>query len=176
MDTGIRAGAARVDITPPVGISMVGYYIREGVSQAIQRPLTATSLVLDAGGLRFAILACDIAFIQDPAAREIREQIAKAIGTSLDLVWMNYSHTHCGPTLPGFLWQDEDQDRLQRAYLATLTDRLVAVTVESASQMQPARIGAGSASAPIGINRREKGDDGKFYIGENPTGPQDHEV
>lgn len=176
MDTGIRAGAARVDITPPLGIGMVGYYIREGVSQAVQRPLTATSLVLDTGGLRFAILACDIAFIQDPAAREIRGQIANAIGTSVDLVWMNYSHTHCGPTLPGFLWQDEDQDRLQRAYLATLSDRLVAVTAEAASQMKPARIGAGSAPAPIGINRREKGDDGKFYIGENPTGPQDHEA
>ncbi len=176
MDTGIRAGAARVDITPPIGISMVGYYIREGISKSVQRPLTATALVLDVGDTRFAILACDIAFIQDPAAKEIRAEIAQALGTTVDLVWMNYSHTHCGPTLPGFLWQEEGQDRLQRAYLAKLTGLLVAVAREATSRMRPARLGAGAASAPIGINRREQGEDGKFYVGENPTGPVDHEV
>lgn len=176
MDIVIRGGVARLDITPPVGISMVGYYIREGVSQAVQRPLTATALVLEAAGYRFAIIACDIAFIQDPAARKIREQIAKAIDTSVDAVWMNYSHTHCGPTLPGFLWQDEDQDRLQRAYLATLTERLIEVTRQAAADTRPVRLGVGSGSAPIGINRRERGEDGKFYVGENPAGPVDHEV
>jgi len=42
----LQAGVYRVDITPPVGISMVGYYARKGVSEGIERPLTATACVL----------------------------------------------------------------------------------------------------------------------------------
>ncbi len=38
MDTGLRAGVARVDITPPVGINMVGYYIREGAPTGVEPP------------------------------------------------------------------------------------------------------------------------------------------
>ena len=57
------AGVTRVDITPPVGISMVGYYIREGVSTGIERPLTATAFVLTDGETKVVIVACDLLFI-----------------------------------------------------------------------------------------------------------------
>src|SRR3989442_61353 len=35
---------------------------------------------------------------------------------------------------------------------------------------------AGSGSAPIAINRIETLPDGKIILGQNPTGPTDHEV
>ena len=43
------AGVARADITPPVGIRLIGYTVREGVSQGVDEPLTATVLVLRGG-------------------------------------------------------------------------------------------------------------------------------
>jgi hypothetical protein len=172
----LRAGVARVDITPPVGISMVGYYIREGVSTGVERPLTATALVLESDNTRLVFVSCDIAFIQDPAATEIRGRIAKALNTGPASVLLNYSHTHCGPTLPGFLWQDEEQVQIQRTYLSRLSDLLVQAAVEAVQALRPARIGAGSGSANIGINRREIDEEGKAFVGENPSGPVDHEV
>jgi len=176
METGIRAGVARVDITPPVGISMVGYYIREGVSNGVESLLTATALVLESEGVRVAVLSCDIAFIQDPAAIAIRMSVAKAVGTTPEQVLLSCSHTHCGPTLPGFLWQDEYQQQIQQTYLLRLSEMLTGVAAAAASAMRPARVGSGSGTAPIGINRRELAEDGKIFLGENPEGPIDHEV
>src|SRR5215467_1544227 len=101
----LHAGAARVDITPPVGISMVGYYARDGVSIGVERPLTATALVLANPDRKIAIVSCDVIFIQSPAVEEVRSRIASAIGTEPGHVLVNCSHTHCGPTLPGFTFE-----------------------------------------------------------------------
>ena len=143
-----------------------------------QHPATHTTLrlVLELDGARVALLSCDIAFIQDPAATAIRRSIATAIGTTPERVLLNYSHTHCGPTLPGFLWQDEDQQQLQQTYLQRLIGMLTHVTATAAAAMRPARVGSGSGTAPIGINRRELAEDGKIFLGENPEGPIDNEV
>ena len=176
MTSTLRAGVARVDITPPIGISMVGYYIREGVSNGVERPLTATALVLASDSVKIAILSCDIVFIQNPHADEIRRRIAAAIGTAEECVIVNCSHTHCGPTLPGFLWQDEDQRAMQSAYLANLKGLLTGVAAAADRALTPARIGASAGSVRIGINRREKDETGKVFLGENPEGPLDTEV
>ena len=71
----LQAGVYRVDITPPVGISMVGYYARKGVSQGIERPLTATAVVLADEDTKIAIVSCDIIFIQSPDVDEIRRLV-----------------------------------------------------------------------------------------------------
>jgi neutral ceramidase len=170
------AGVARVDITPPVGISMVGYYIREGVSTGIERPLTATALVLTDGETKVVIVACDLLFIQNPDAADVRHRIAAATGTRAECVLLNFSHTHCGPTLPGFMWQEDDQRQLQAEYLANLKAQLIVVAAAANANLQPVRVGSGSGSANIGINRREKDENGKVFLGENPDGPIDPEV
>jgi len=50
----LQAGVYRVDITPPVGVSLVGYYARDGVSEGIERPLTAAAVVLATGETKIA--------------------------------------------------------------------------------------------------------------------------
>ncbi|MEM6704720.1 MAG: hypothetical protein AAF690_18515, partial [Acidobacteriota bacterium] len=45
----LRAGAARVEITPPLGGAMYGYGARQGVSAGVHDPLYARAVVLSAG-------------------------------------------------------------------------------------------------------------------------------
>ena len=172
----LRAGAARVDITPPIGISMVGYYAREGVSMGVERPLTATALVLANPDHKIAIVACDVIFIQSPAVEEVRGRIAAAIGTDPGHVLINCSHTHCGPTLPGFTFESEEQRRIQGEYLANLKTQLTGCVMMADRAARPARVGFGEGQAWIGINRRERDTDGKIFLGENPDGPMDPAV
>jgi neutral ceramidase len=172
----LSAGVYRVDITPPVGISMVGYYARDGVSAGVERPLTATALVLTTETSRVAIVACDLIFIQNPAIDQIRHRIAEAIGTTSDCVLINCSHTHCGPTLPGFTFESETQRAMQGAYLNHLRHVLTGCAYAASQRPRPARIGFDRGSARIGINRREKDEDGKVVLGENPDGPLDPDV
>src|SRR3954451_21647810 len=120
------AGVARVDITPPVGISMAGYYARDGESIGIERPLTGTTVVLTNGSVKIAIVACDLIFLQSPDVDRLRAEIGAAIGTAAGNVLMNFSHTHCGPTPPSWgLHATERQQSLQRAYMANLENLLL---------------------------------------------------
>src|SRR5258708_24034113 len=95
-----RAGVARIDITPPIGINMVGYYIREGASNGVERPLTATALVLAAGNQTVVILSCDVIFIQNPHAAEIRGAIAAALHTRPECAAISCRQPHGRPTPP----------------------------------------------------------------------------
>jgi neutral ceramidase len=172
----LRAGVYRVDITPPIGISMVGYYARKGVSEGIERPLTATTVVLSSDTTKIAIVSCDIIFIQSPDVDEIRRDIASAIGTDWSSVLINCSHTHCGPTLPGFMSEGDRQREMQLTYVANLKKLLAGCVAAANHALQPARVGVGNGATHIGVNRREMDTDGKIFLGENPDGPMDPDV
>src|SRR5262249_59367586 len=94
------AGVARVVITPPVGVRMVGYTVQERVSESVERDLTATVLVLSDGQLKSVLIACDLLFIQSPHVERIRERVGKRIGVPASNVLINCSHTHLGPMFP----------------------------------------------------------------------------
>tara|TARA_R110002095_G_scaffold204266_2_gene186860 strand:- start:5226 stop:6659 length:1434 start_codon:yes stop_codon:yes gene_type:complete len=173
----LQAGVGRVVMTPPLGIRMLGYTVQECVSESIERELLATALVLDDGLTKVALLACDIAMIQSPHVDRMRKQIGETLGIPPAHILINASHTHLGPTLPG--WSAESssvQAELQESYLITLAESLVEAARIANDRLQPARIGAGKGAAPIGINRRERLPDGRIVIGENPSGAVDHEV
>jgi neutral ceramidase len=172
----LKAGVYRVDITPPVGISMVGYYARDGVSAGVERPLTATALVLSTDEAKVAIVSCDLIFIQNPIVDEIRRLIGESIRVDPSCILINCSHTHCGPTLPGFTFESEAQRTLQNSYQENLKYLLVGCVHAADCRLRPARIGFDRGSACIGINRREKDADGTVVLGENPGGPMDTDV
>jgi hypothetical protein len=176
MVTNLHAGVFRVDITPPIGISMCGYLARAGVSTGIEKPLTATAVILANGQKTLAILACDLIWIFNPDVDEIRSGIAGAIGTTPECVLINTSHTHCGPNVREYSWESQTQKQLQRAYLENLKRMLVGCATAAAGRMRPVRIGSGQGTSWIGINRRELDESGKVFLGENPNGPMDPTV
>jgi len=53
----LLAGVARVNITPPMGIRLLGYTVHEGCSQDVERELTATVLVLSDGATSGVVLS-----------------------------------------------------------------------------------------------------------------------
>src|SRR5438093_7285378 len=56
----LKAGVAKVDITPPTGVLMWGYFDRLTPSKATLDPLYARVLVLEAGETRLALVALDL--------------------------------------------------------------------------------------------------------------------
>jgi neutral ceramidase len=104
--TDLRAGVARVTVTPPIGIPMIGFAGR-GPATGIHDDLTA--LVLegpqahmrgDAQGAdisRLAIIACDLLFLRGEEVRAVRKEIARLTDVPPDHVAIACSHTHYGP-------------------------------------------------------------------------------
>ena len=54
----LRVGAARVVITPPIGVELAGYGF--GPSEGVLAELEAQALVLEGGGETIAIVAADL--------------------------------------------------------------------------------------------------------------------
>ena len=173
----LRAGIARTSITPPVGMTMPAYVSRESVALDKDGELTATALVLADGKTSLVILAVDLVFIQDPLATELRKSIGERLNIPYSHVLINASHTHCSPAIEQFQCDDDPkQEALRQAHSARLRVELPALAMMARQRMQDARLGTGIGEARIGINRREMEPDGTVLLGENPSGPVDHEV
>ena len=74
----LRAGVARVDITPGESMPMYGYANRKcGPSNGTHDPLMAKVLVLEGGGTRIALVTADLgSLVSDTLRRDVAELIA----------------------------------------------------------------------------------------------------
>src|SRR4051812_25749456 len=75
----MKAGVAKVDITPPPGLYLLG----SGAVKASGTldPLFARALVLEAGGVRLAIVTLDLCRVfQAPLLEQLRERIRASCG------------------------------------------------------------------------------------------------
>src|SRR5690606_4673039 len=88
-------GVAGVDITPPVGVTMVGYTARR--STAVAHPLSARALVCKGSDGAWALLTSDTIGYSHAYARGVRAAIAQAVGVPVDAVVLSGTHTHSGP-------------------------------------------------------------------------------
>jgi hypothetical protein len=172
-----QAGVSRVDITPPIGIRLCGYIVREGVSKAVGEPLTATALALRGEGTLVVLLALDLTLAPVNFVDQIREQCAQALPIPASHLLVNLSHTHSGPNLPGFATYDSsDQLAIQERYANDLIARCVQACLEAVARFQPVRLAAGWGDCPANINRRQKTSDNQVLLGEDPNGPCDSSV
>src|SRR5262245_16567560 len=74
---GLRVGAAQVNISPPPGTPMAGYYAMR-LSTGVHDNLHAKAIVIASGGQRVALVACDLVGIPPAVVEEARELIHTA--------------------------------------------------------------------------------------------------
>jgi hypothetical protein len=179
--SGLRAGAAAVSLEPPLGLPMVGFVRRYQPAQWSAGDLEATAVVLEAGGVRAAVIGVDTIAIQSPVIEAIRARVAQAIGCSTEAVLVNFNHTHCAPPAspklmelggggPGDAAGPEVAAYAQRVHAA-----IVDVARLAASRLEAARPTWGVGRCDESVNRRER-HAGRVILGWNPDGMVDPQV
>ena len=98
MANSIEIGIARTDITPAVGIPMVGFAGR-GPSTRINDPLYATAMAVSCAGEQAVLIASDLLQFKAETVAEFREIIQAASGISAYRITLACSHTHYGPDI-----------------------------------------------------------------------------
>lgn len=171
---GLQAGAAEVKITPPVGVDLFGYAARPGPSAGVHDDLWAHALVLDDGARRVALLALDLLGTDLELDALFRQAVSQAAETPPDHLLLNFSHTHAGPVTG--LARLGGMGAIQRDYLDALPELLGRAAAQAAARLAPARLRYGAAPARVGINRRERRENGQIVIGRNPQGLVDDEM
>lgn len=151
---GLRAGVGKVEITPPAeGTYLQGYAARTSPSVGVFDPLYARALVLDDGKKRMALVALDLCvFRSERVAKEAKDRFG------IDLVLMNCSHTHTGPTFVEKRWKDPDAC----IALKRKTEDLILDAIEKArSAMFPARLAVARGDITLGYHRLVLRPDGR---------------
>lgn len=93
-----KAGFSRVDITPPLGIEISGYFV-ERHAEGILDNLEANAIAVSDGENTAVILSVDILHILTPVVKCIREKIAKDNSIPVEAVYIACTHTHTGPKI-----------------------------------------------------------------------------
>jgi len=178
MTDGLRAGVARTDITPPVGIAHAGWGAQTHERAAgVDLPLWATALALSNGEQTTVTLDIDLVYIWERDAAEIRDRISDLTGVPESNVRLMYTHTHSGPTMRRREGWIEEGSEMQGPYMDFLVHELAGAAWEAVNDLQPVRIAAGTGRSEIAVNRRfKRPEDDRVIVGRNPDGPVDHEV
>lgn len=166
----LRAGTARVNITPPVGIHLQGYN-RGRPSDGIRDELYARALVLERGESRFALVCADIIGLEPASVARTRALVQESTGILGDAVCIATSHTHSGPAVM-YVGRIDPPDP---DYTRTLEKMLAGAVAMAARALQPVRLGYGKGECGFNINRRLRTPAG-IVMRPNPDGAQDRRV
>ncbi len=149
-DRVFKAGAFAIDITPTkFPVSSNGNMSDHQVMGA-HDPLHARCLVLDDGSTKLAIVVCDSCMIPREIFDAARKQAEKATGIPASNILCSATHTHSAVTVSGVFQSEPEVE-----YRSFLADRIAAGIAQAHSQLEPAKIGWGSASDPTQVfNRR----------------------
>lgn len=177
----MRAGLAKVVITPERAIWMAGYASRTKPSEGKLHDLYAKALAFaDEDGNRIVLVTADILGFTRELSDSIVERATVQYGLQREQLMLNASHTHTGPVIRGNLigaYQlDAEQATRIYEYSQYLQERVLWVIGQALKDMSLAKISLGQGSGNFAINRREANEAGAIKIGLNPKGVVDQSV
>ncbi len=170
---GLKAGASRVDITPPAGLRLMGFADRTAPSTGIIDPLHARVLVLETSEERLAIVTLDVCRVFGPWwLAALREQAKNSSGISHILVVA--THTHSAPIIA-------DDENTSSGWERETLDKVSKAILTAHQQAVDAQLGIGYGSVDVGYNRRRMRPNGKVEMiwedpERKPMGPIDARV
>lgn len=145
----LKAGVARVDITPPFGIEMWGFAARQLPSAGIQDPLYARVLVLEGGTNRIAVVTLDLGRSFGPDSLDRLRREARST-SNISLVLAAASHTHAGPMI-----SDHYPDNKPPDWESQAITKIVQAIHEVSTHLVDVQVGAGYGVTYVGYNRLE---------------------
>lgn len=142
---GLRAGYAKVDVTPAEPVQMAGYNMRDAPSDGVwgHDRLYARALVFEAGGQRIAFLEGDVIIIRGTDA--FRRKISDATGIPFEHILLGDAHNHAAPS-PNAKLETNWDHQFEKGLLAAAT--------EAVANLQAVTIAAGTGHAHVAMNRR----------------------
>ena len=170
----LRAGAARVDITPPAdaALPMSGYGSRTAGFKSIHDPIYVRAIVIDDGTTQAALVAWELIFVPDDVWADVSQRIAREAGIQPEHLVLSAVHNHGAPSI-GAAGGRAGANTL--AYTKTVEDAAVEAVRRARAQLQPAKFGIGTGAAYLNVNRREQSPRG-MWLGYNENGPSDKTV
>ena len=179
--SGLLAGVARADITPPVGIAQMNWGSQTHIEATAIDPagMHVTALVLSDGEQRFAMV--DIDRLSVGGLEEAIPAASRRTGIPEDHIRLGASHTHAGAIVaaakgPAGIDLSSYVELAER-YRHQVIDKVVGAVVAANAGLEPAHLHGGRGVGTININRRVRATaQDPPAVGRNPEGFVDREL
>jgi hypothetical protein len=100
----LRVGVAEIDITPPNGFPIAGYF-HERLATGTRDPLQARALVLRGPNDQAALVACDLCGVSADLSAEVRRRASARTGIPAAHIVVAATHSHTSPDYARDLYQ-----------------------------------------------------------------------
>ena len=180
----LSVGFARVNITPMMGIGIVGYFVPR-FADGVLDELYANALALQSGEDKTVLLTLDNCGISRQVAMDFVASISKVTGIPEAGIILHCTHTHTAPPLidpdaPESLNSDFSSvdPKQEKAYYEFVRARLCDAAQFALNDLAPARMGYGIGEAPnIAFVRRFRMKDGSVQTNPGVDNPNiDHPI
>lgn len=143
METNVfQAGAAKVDITPPLGTFINGDFIAH-YARHIHDQLNAKAVVLQSGEELVALVVVDICVMPKDFLDNVKAEIFRQTNIAPENVLISSTHTHAGGSVASVYLGAAD---LQ--YMKKLPPLIVESVVLAKQNLRPAKVAWGSVDVP----------------------------
>ncbi len=179
----LQAGAAMIDITPPLDVPIAGGF-HVGYANKILEPLLAQAVYLSDGHEEVGMISLDICMLSHLQVETIREIVEKKAGIPKENILVAATHNHSGPVVTKLFLASGDVDE---TYVQVMIRKAADALILAKSKACPAKLGVGGGhEKSLVFNRRLMLPDGRVLMNFRakkedvqdaiPLGPIDPEV
>lgn len=138
----LQAGFARVNITPMMGIELVGYFF-ERLAEGVLDDIEINALALAGGDEKAVILSIDNEGLERNVTNDFRMYISQQTGLSMEAIYIHSTHSHTAPIV-----KKDSEVEIEREYYNFVRHKIVDVTKFALEDLKSARMGWGIGKAP----------------------------
>ncbi|MBR5587060.1 MAG: hypothetical protein IKW02_03765 [Clostridia bacterium] len=156
----LKTGYAEVNINPPLGCGVSGYYIPR-FAKGFLDDLTTSALVLSDGKNEIALISVDVCGINQSLTDAYSEAIEKATGIPAANIFISATHTHTGALMAPATSFSAPEEPVHK-YVAFVGERIVDAVTMAKADLKPSKMGFITGWAPerVAYIRRYKMKDG----------------
>jgi len=162
----LKAGFSRVNINPPMGIDIMGYFIPRH-ADGILDDLEIVVLALECGDVKSLLISIDHCGIEQVLNAELRKGASEATGIPMEHIMISATHTHTAPRL-----EKNSEDALVREYTSFVESRVKDAAQFAVDDLKNAKMGYGKGVAPnVAFIRRYVMKDGSVKTNPGVNNP-----
>ena len=166
-----KAGFARMDVTPPLGIPLVGYF-HHRVADGVLDPLYVDCVAVSDGTNNALVYCVSSLGLGKAFCAKATPAITAATGVPRERIYIHATHTHTGPASGPRSSFSKEENRLVSLYADAFVAKLSDAGRLALADMAPARIGvAKTVCRNVSFIRRYRMKNGSVRTNPGITNP-----
>ena len=162
----LKAGFARVNINPMMGIYVPGYYIQR-FADGILDDLEVNVLAIEFNDTKVLLINVDNIGMGQGLLADYRKMVSENVGIPMEHILISTTHTHTGARA-----MKNSQDEFIKSYTEFLGTKIVQAAEASVSDLKETKIGYGKGTAPnVAFIRRYVMRDGSIKTNPGVNNP-----